>query len=284
MFGYVTINTAVLDEQAKARYGAFYCGLCKTLKERYGNQGRITLSNDMTFLYILLTALYEPEERGTQGLCVLHPGKKRPFLQNDFSAYVADMNLALAYHKCLDNWTDDHSRAGLLQARLLEKAYAKVSASHPQKCAFIAQCLKASDELEKTPGASIDAMANQTGLLLGELYALQNDYWSGLMRAMGEALGRFIYVMDAYEDLPADLAKGRFNPLIVYHEQPQYEELMKDSLTLLISECTSAFELLPITQDVDILRNVLYSGIWSRYAALLRKAEKNKLVKKEERP
>ena len=67
------VNPQTLEEGEKQRFRACYCGLCRALKARYGDAGRLTLSNDMTFLSMLLSALYEPEE--TQGAlrCPLHP-------------------------------------------------------------------------------------------------------------------------------------------------------------------------------------------------------------------
>ena len=62
MFGYVLVNPQTLEEGEKQRFRACYCGLCRALKARYGDAGRLTLSNDMTFLSMLLSALYEPEE------------------------------------------------------------------------------------------------------------------------------------------------------------------------------------------------------------------------------
>lgn len=265
MFGYVTINPSELSKPAQERYQAYYCGLCRTLTERYGNLGRVTLSNDMTFLFILLSSLYEPPETLSPGRCPPHPFKARQGLQNELAAYCADMNIALAYHKCLDDWTDDHSLAGRTEARLLEKAYRKVAALHPDKCAAIESCLTDIDRFEHESRLEPDIPANLTARMLGEIFVCRDDYWAAPMRAIGEGLGRFIYLMDAYDDLLSDIRRKRFNPLARYHGQPEYESLVKDSLTLVIAECTQAFELLPLVQDVDILRNILYSGIWMRY-------------------
>lgn len=275
MFGYVTVNLGSLDEAAKGRYQAYYCGLCETLKERHGNLGRATLSYDMTFLLILLSSLYEPEETVTRGRCALHPMRQRERLHNDLAAYVADMNVALAYHKGRDDWADDRSAAGLALSGLLAKAYARVEAAWPEKCATIARCLRETAALEKADCQQVDAPANLTAEMLGELFAWRpDDFWSPDLRAIGEALGRFIYTMDAYEDLGDDLRKGRYNPLKSLKDEDAYESLMKDALLLMIGESAQAFEALPLVRDVDILRNVLYAGVWTRYAAL--EAKKNK--------
>ena len=85
-------------------------------------------------------------------------------------------------------------------------------------------------------------------------------------------LGRFIYLMDAYDDLEADRRRGRYNPLRDMSLQDDYEERILESLTLLIAESTDAFETLPLVKDMDILRNILYAGCWTRYRSSRRSA------------
>lgn len=125
-------------------------------------------------------------------------------------------------------------------------------------------------------GPDADGPANQTARMLGEVFAWREDYWADTLRELGGALGRFIYLMDAYDDLQADTKRGRYNPLIKYRAQPDYEEFCKESLTLLIAECTSAFEVLPLQKDADILRNILYSGVWGRYEQKRARAQRKK--------
>lgn len=72
--------------------------------------------------------------------------------------------------------------------------------------------------------------------------------------------------MDAVLDLAGDREHGRYNPLAVYAEGKTDEEL-HSMLTMLIGECAAVFELLPIVQDADIMRNIIYSGVWTRYNA-----------------
>ena len=282
MFGYVTINPGALSKSAVARYRGFYCGLCRTLGQRYGNKGRITLSNAMTFLLVLLSSLYEPEEVEGDSFCAFHPTKKQAYIQTEFSEYVADMNIILAYHKCMDDWVDDRSAAGLMQAKLLEGAYQKVQERYPGKCKIVSESLKHIGSLEKENIADVDSLANLTGKMLGEIYKAREDYWANVLRTMGEAMGRFVYMMDAYDDLPSDLRKKRFNPLVKLHREEEYEPLCKDSLSLLIAECAEAFELLPLEKDVDILRNILYCGVWTRFAKIQQKrSQKDKLKETE---
>ena len=63
MFGYLTARTDLLDDERAARYKACYCGLCRSLRRRSGLSAGLTLNYDMSFLVLLLSSLYEPEER-----------------------------------------------------------------------------------------------------------------------------------------------------------------------------------------------------------------------------
>ncbi len=278
MLGYVTLTPEGLSREQQQRYQAYYCGLCRNLGQRFGPAGRMILSNDMTFLCLLLSSLYEPQERAAQGRCLPHPIQKRGFVQNECSDYCGDMCIALAYHKCLDDWKDDHSLAGRAEAGLLQKAYVQVRKRHPMICQRIEQTLENITQMEKEGRIAPDEGAEWTAQMLGTIFRYREDHWSTVLQMMGEALGRFIYLMDAYDDLQADMRRHRYNPLMEYAKQEGYEALCRDTLTLMMAECTQAFELLPLVQDVDILRNILYAGVWARYQQ--KQAQQQKKPKK----
>lgn len=265
MFGYVTIAPGTLPPERQERYRAHYCGLCRTLGKRFGAVGQMTLSYDVTFLYLLLSSLYEPEEYSGTERCVPHPFKPHAYVQNELADYCCDMNIALAYHKCMDDWQDDGSLIGRSEAALLQRGYDAVQKRYPEKCALIEQCLQELHQLEIRTDATLDDAANLSAKMLGILYRYQEDLWADTLERIGRGLGRFIYLMDAYDDLDRDMRKNRFNALRIYRNQEDYEAFVKESLTLLIAECTDAFETLPLVQDMDILRNILYAGCWTRY-------------------
>lgn len=271
MFGYIAVNRAELSDADFARYRAFYCGLCRALSRRHGQIGRLTLTYDMTFLYLLLSSLYEPEERCVPARCALHPLKRHDFIENAAADYAADMNVLLAFHKCRDNWHDDRNLGAAAEGKLLQKAYRRVERDWPEKCAVVAACLERTANLEREKSADVDALANETGRMLGEVLCYKDDIWGPVLRAMGEALGRFIYLMDAYDDLPEDERRGRYNPLFQMRRQDDYEDFCRQMLTMMIAGCTQEFEKLPLVQDIGLLRNVLYSGVWCRYALIQQK-------------
>ena len=242
------------------------------MKARHGISGSATLSYDLTFLALLLNALYEPGETRGRERCPARPAKAHDYIVSPVMDYVADMNLALAYHKCRDNWQDDKNLLSAGEGLLLSKAYRQVESAFPDRCRFIESWIHEIADIERTGIAQPDPPVNATGRLLGELFVYPGEtLWADELRQIGDGLGRFIYFMDAYEDLPADMRKGAYNPLRGLRDREDYEALCKSALMMMAADATDAFERLPIVEDADILRNVLYSGIWSKYAYLQEK-------------
>ena len=86
-------------------------------------------------------------------------------------------------------------------------------------------------------------------------------------------MGKFIYLMDAYEDIEDDIKEHRYNPLIKKFDDPDFEEEVKTILTMMMAECSKSFEWLPIVDNTEILRNILYSGVWRRYEMVKNKRQ-----------
>ena len=102
---------------------------------------------------------------------------------------------------------------------------------------------------------------------MGEIFAEGPDkLWSERLRLFGQELGEFICIMDAVLDLESDRAAGRYNPVAAFAEGKSEDDL-RYTLTMLIGECAAEFERLPVVKDADIMRNILYSGVWLRYNA-----------------
>jgi hypothetical protein len=141
MFGYVVADIGSLTPEQLSRYRGAYCGLCRTLQERHGALSRLTLNYDMTFLVLLLSAMYEPEETAGSGRCLPHPLHRRDWWRSRFTDYAADMNVALAYHNCMDDWRDDRLLLSLAEAKLLRRHYETVAARHPAQCAAVERCM-----------------------------------------------------------------------------------------------------------------------------------------------
>jgi len=274
MFGYVITNCKTLTDEQRVRFRAMYCGMCKTLKQRYGNLGRFTLSYDMTFLAMVLSALYEPDEQSGSERCLPHPVKPHEYVLNPMMEYAVDLNIALAYHKCRDNWQDDKNPAYAAAGALLQGAYRKACGYRPDKCAAIESWMQEIRRFESEGREEIDPPVNMTGRMMGALFCYRDDVWAETLQRMGDALGRFIYFMDAYDDLQSDVKHGKFNPLKSMMHQADYEEICREALMMMIADCAEEFERLPIIRDADLIRNIIYSGVWAKYGYIQAKKEK----------
>jgi len=261
MFGYVNANWKELEKSRQTRYGAVYCGICRQLRERASQASRLCLRYDMAFLSLLLMSLYEPEEVSGPNACILHPVKKRPWVDNEYIQYGADMNLALAYYKCLDDWQDDHKRTARALAGHLAGFMPELESRYPRQCGAIRDCIRELTRLEGENCPNPDTVANCFGRLMGELLVFQEDLWAPTLRQMGFHLGRFIYLLDGAVDYRKDKKQGKYNPFLAmgmeenWHQWDQY-------LILDMAKCTDYYERLPLVQDKDILDNILYSGVW----------------------
>ena len=264
MFGTLTARTELLEEAGAARYRASYCGLCRALRERHGQSAALTLQFDMSFLVLLLSSLYEPEERSGEDGCLVHPIKKRPWLRDEFTDYAADMNLALGYLKCLDNWDDDGSVLSAAEAALLRRGYREVCARYPRQCEAMERSIRALREIEEKKLDAPDAAAAAFGALMAELFDPCGGRWSEDLRAMGDALGRFLYIMDACLDLDADTLRNRYNP---FRRRYGLENaaFFRDILRMLLGEALRHYDRLPLVQDRDILDNILCAGVWAQF-------------------
>lgn len=264
MFGFVTANLKELTPSQQTRYTAVYCGICRQIRERFSQTARLGLSYDMAFLALLLMSLYEPEEQSGDRACHLHPLRPKPWVDNDYIRYAADMNVALAYFKALDDKQDDSSLRARVQSSIFGKKYDQIEQLYPRQCIAIRDCIATINRLEAENCPNPDTPSNAFGQLMGELLVYQEDLWAPTLRKMGMALGRFIYLGDAAVDYRRDKRKNSYNPFLAMgtgESWPRWEEY----LILAMGECTHEFEKLPLVQDKPILDNILYSGIWGNF-------------------
>ena len=284
MFGYLTASAQVLTEEEQNRYRACYCGLCRSLKLRHGQLSRLTLNYDMTFLVLLLESLYEPEEESGSGACIAHPREKRAWWRSEITDYAADMNVARAYLNLMDDWKDDANLPALAEAAALKKAYREVCRLYPRQCEAMEASIRSLAELEKAHIEDADAAAAAFGSLLGSIFVCREDRWAEPLYHLGDALGRFIYLLDACMDLEKDTAHGSYNPFRRYYGL-ENEARFRSILKLFLADAVRAFGYLPLVEDAGLLKNILCLGLWTafddKYRKLGEKKEKKQIRKEE---
>ena len=276
MFGYVTVNQEELKIRDYKRYRSFYCGLCHTLSLKYGKKGQVTLSYDMVFLDILLNGLYEEPLTAESRSCILHPMQKHDMVYNKYTEYTADMEVLLTYFKLLDNWKDERDVKSRSFAKTLTKDIIGIEVKWPRQSRAVRTYIHQLNGYEETGEYDLDKVAGLTGTMIGELFVCEEGEWSAELRKMGLYLGKFIYLMDAFEDLEKDIRKKNYNPWKPLMDKKDFDAIVENTLTMMMADCAREFEKLPIVQDIEILRNIIYSGVWVKYAAVRKKRDAKK--------
>lgn len=276
MFGYIYVNEQELKLREYTAYRSFYCGLCRNLHLRYGRTAQMMLNYDMTFLALLLTGLYEPETSSEMRRCVPHPMQRHRMMSNGAIDYAADMCVLLAWQKLRDDWVDEKNHAKRAAAAALRPAYERAARMYPRQARAIEENIRGLRRAERRGVHEIDAVAGFTGHFLAEVFVWKEDMWAQDLRTMGFYLGKFIYLMDALEDVKKDAKHGSYN--LFACSGPVWgtarEQEIRTILTDMMAQAARAFERLPVLEYAEIIRNILYSGVWCRYAALRQQAEK----------
>jgi hypothetical protein len=290
MLGYVTPEKGELKLREFEVYGAYYCGICRSVGARYGQLPRLLLSYDFVFLAMLLASVFDEPDALSPFRCRVHPMKKRAVAEiSPAIEYAADMMLLSAYYKLRDDRLDDRSLRGFAGGLLLRNAFHSIREKYPDKSREIGECLRELDRLEKEACASFDCASEPFARFMGEMLDYDGPAWAGQPQKhedglryafgrIGRNLGKWIYLMDAYDDVEDDLRRGSYNPLVLCYGYGQAEnegesaarfrerigERTQLSATLYLSEMSELAALLPIKKNKAILENIIYMGLLRR--------------------
>ena len=267
MFGYVRPVLDRLDEGQREAYQGVYCGLCHTLGDRYGWLARFTLQYDFTFLAILLMA--GEEDSSVCRRCPAHPlSGPKACIQGERMAMAADQSIILAWHKLSDDVDDHGVLAGLpyrLLRRLFRRAYRRASAAQPEFDRQVREGLARLKQLEQERSPELDRVADAFAGILSSAARVYPE-GSSMRRTLGELLyhlGRWIYLMDAWDDLEEDRKAGRYNPLDARFQGRAGQE--RDYLDVTAAHSAklagAAANLMDLGNWASIVENILYLGL-----------------------
>jgi len=254
------IEGKTLREEGIKRYSSYYCGLCRVLGEHFGSTGQKTLTYDMTFLGVLLSGIYNLTQTKGQERCVMHPLRSHDYIVTSATDYIADMNLFLAYYQYMDDWKDDRNKGAYQKSKKIEPALEGIRKRWERQTTAIEEGLLKLSEMEQANELNPDFPTKCFGHILGEVFAWKEDDYQEVLYQMGEGLGRYVYLLDAINDLKDDLKNQQYNPLVA-----QINMDYKMVLTSIMAEVTDVFEGITWYQDRDIIENVLYAGVWQGY-------------------
>lgn len=271
MFGYIKPDIPELKMKENELYKAVYCGLCKTMGKCTGCASQLTLSYDFAFLALIRMVSDDIKGEIKMKACGVHPFKKRPMLmQNEALEFCAKSSVILTKLKLKDNINDSRglSKLKAKTAALLPLFFKKTDKNLKDLEEKVAECINNLTVLEKESSDSIDETANTFGALLGILCSYgHNDDKARILYEIGYHLGKWIYVIDAIDDMADDIKKKSYN-VIVNSYGNELNNSHRDALycaMMLELDCMSkSIELLDFTNHNDvegIIKNIIYSGM-----------------------
>ena len=278
MFGYVHPSQDKLTQEDRTRFQAVYCGLCHTLKRRYSQVSRLILNYDLAFLAILLSDGERCECSGK--CCAVHPIKKRPCMaQTAALDTAADYSVILTWWQLRDGIADHGFWKGLkyrLFSALLHRDYKRAKARQAAFDRETREHLQELSRLEQEGCTSIDAPADTFARLLsGASGAVDDPVRRRVLQQMLYHLGRWIYLVDAADDLKKDIKSGCYNPLALryaHHDGVLTEESRRElALTMdqSIHMMAAAFELVDFGVWSNVIRATVYQGLYVVGASVL---------------
>lgn len=264
MFGYVKVYKDELKVKEYDIFRAYYCGLCKTLKHEYGFSSRLGLNYDSVFLALLLSSVTSTEVCLHAEHCIVSPIQKKPIIdENPCLSYSAAVMVILALLKLKDDMHDDHSIKAMLAYFAMLRAKKRVLSRYNTLYKKCKECTENLSKLETAQCTSVDAVAHEFATLMQIVFIpdfVKDENTKRILGHIGYMLGRFIYILDAYEDIAQDKKKKRYNVFLKQSTPPDPTKI-HDLLTLTLSSIANSYELLDIKINKPIIDNILYLGL-----------------------
>ena len=289
MFGYIRPYKPELNIKEYDVFRAYYCGLCKDLGRQYGQISRLFLNYEATFLALFLSGLSGIKPTILPESCIANPFKKKPVMQsNDCLSYASDISIILTYHKFRDIKRDENPVIGSTGMLVMGRAYKKACKRHPEKALTIQKLLSELEGLERQKCPRVDEAAEPFANLMKEIFlykdmSLDEDSLKHV-EFIAYNLGRFIYIIDAYDDLEKDLKRGNYNPLLLnfnYNGQDleAFKKIIENwvsfNLTYTLSRISETCNNLNFNRHKAIIKNILELGLYNQLETIMKREKRD---------
>lgn len=282
MFGYIMPDKPELKIKEFEMFRGYYCGLCKSMGRSFGTISRFALNYDSVFLGLLLSSVHNEVPVLKKEGCIANPMKKKWIVRESRHIdFAADINVLLTYYKLMDNIRDEGGLAPRLAQRAFSRGYRSAAARNSRLDAIIASSINAQVQLEQQKCASMDMAAEPFADMLGKLlaagYTGEDESAARILGWIGYNLGKWIYLIDAFDDLEKDIASGSYNPLLVQYQYKNEDvktfresiaEEVRQNLLQALTQTTGSIELLKLGNK-GIIDNIIYEGLYGKTEIIL---------------
>jgi len=282
MFGYVKPDNPYLYMKDDTLYKAFYCGLCKSLKEEYGQSARFSLTYDMSFMSCFLHNYLGIDIKIDQGHCVTHVIRHTPIAKPDeLSKKLAGINVMLAYYKGVDDKNDE--KKGLVKRVAFRHGYKKASKQYPEIKNILETGFEKLSNLEKENSSSIDIVSDVFACILQDVSKeLLKDKSTEYTQMFFYNLGKWIYLIDAFDDYDKDIKSNNFNVFYNEYKENDFNLLItnhKQEISFIFNsifmQISSSYSNIKMKFNSDLINNIVNRGLPMTTNKIFNKGIKN---------
>ena len=287
MFGYIKPDKPELKIKEYETYKAVYCSVCKTLGKQYGLFSRFLLTYDAAFYVLVLKcALQNGCDNAAEGVCKFNPLKKCHYIPEDeILKQAAALTVIMFYYKLKDNISDSYFFKKIIYLFLLPFVKIKFKKAIKNYSYFndiIKMSMEEQTLAEQDAHCSVDRACDPSAKALGKIFAynITDEVTSRVLERIGYCIGRWVYLMDAFDDLEKDLKSGSFNPFIIKFElnktllNENKESIIDEisrSIRLTANEAAGAFDLINHKSYASVTENIIYDGMENELVLLIDK-------------
>ena len=287
MFGYVKPDKPELKIKDYETYKAIYCSLRRTLGKEYGLLARFLLTYDAAFYALIKKSVLQAKpDCAYKGVCRFNPLKKCNYIDTD--SYLKDaaaLTVIMFYYKVLDNINDGKPLKRL--ASRLVYPYIKIKFNKAvKKYSKYNDIIKISTDeqarIENEKTDSIDIAAHPTAVSLQKIFSdgIKDETQKRIVERIGYCLGRWVYLMDAFDDLENDIKAGAYNPFALKYkldksfltgDNKAIEDDIIKSIRLTANETGLALELLDKNCYKPLIENIIFDGMEAELMKIIKK-------------
>lgn len=283
MLGYVKPDRAELKIKEYELYRGVYCSLCNALGRNYSPAARLLLSYDFTLAALIRLACGEGRCDFEIKHCPFNPAKKCSFCKREAELdYCAHIIIIITYYKLIDNIKDRglfKKLAALLLLPLIALMHKKAAKKAPEAEKTVAESMKKQAQAEENANCSLDEAAHYSAFATGKILSAGFEgETAGKLDSLGYMTGRFVYLIDAADDLEDDIKKKNFNPFKAEFPSLESDESKKafaqraeKALNLTQGRLLEIKDTLEFRRFGAIIDNTLTGGLYKSADAVIRK-------------
>lgn len=281
MFGYIYPFKLDLKIKHFNTFKSYYCSLCHAIKLNYGNVPRMGINFDATFMAILLDSFSNDHKIIEKKFCIIHPVEKKLIIKNNSSLnYASHINIILTYNKIIDDINDENNLFFKFFLPIYDKYIQKLPEDFDKIKKIISNNLDELKILESSnEKLSIDEYSHPFATLtknIFKFYAESNNINKKNLfhlENIGYNLGKWVYIIDAFNDIEKDFKNKSFNPILTLNEINlsdnvdilKFKNSIKNNFSSLLThinfKCLENFKNLSIIKNYDLIENILQIGM-----------------------